>query len=42
MFGDKVKVEVLSANKDTSQIDFKLIGDYRNGQKEKEIKSKKG
>ena len=42
MFGDKVKVEVLSANKDTSQIDFKLIGDYRNGQKEKENKSKKG
>ena len=33
MFGDKVKVEVITANKETSQIDFKLIGDYHHEKK---------
>ena len=41
MFGDKVKVEVIASNKETSQIDFKLIGGFINEKKEKENKSKK-
>ena len=34
MFGDKVKVEVISASKETSQVDFKVIGDYHHEKKE--------
>ena len=41
MFGDKVQVEVVGASKETSQIDFKLIGDYHHEKKEKETKNKK-
>ena len=41
MFGDKVCVEVIASNKETSQIDFKLIGDVINEKKEKETKSQK-
>ena len=39
--GDKVKVEVVAASKETSQIDFKVIGDYHHEKKEKETKPKK-
>ena len=41
MFGDKVSVEVIASNKETSQIDFKLIGDNTYEKKEKEVKPKK-
>lgn len=40
MFGDKVRVEVIASNKETSQIDFQLIGEI-DEKKEKEVKPKK-
>lgn len=38
MYGDKVKVKVVSANKETSQIDFVIVGDKNNHEKEKKTK----
>ena len=40
MYGDKVKVKVISASRETSQIDFQLVEDY-NEKKEKKTKPKK-
>ena len=40
MYGDKVKVKVISANKDTSQIDFELVRG-ENEKDKKETKPKK-
>ena len=41
MYGDKVKVKVVSANKETSQIDFELVGGFYEEIKKKETKTKK-
>ena len=39
MYGDKVTVEVVAANRETSQIDFKIIKEKNYAKKEKKIKS---
>ena len=41
MYGDKVRVRVVRASKETSQVDFELVGGDNNGKKEKEVKDKK-
>ena len=42
MYGDTVMVEVIAANKDTAQVDFKVVKEPdNNGQKKQEIKNKK-
>ena len=41
MYGDKVKVIVINANKETSQIDFKVIKGDNYEKKEKKTKDKK-
>lgn len=40
MYGDKVKVKVVSASRETSQVDFELVED-NNEKKEKKTKTKK-
>ena len=40
MYGDKVTVKVIAASRETSQIDFQLVGDNTN-EKEKKNKFKK-
>ncbi len=40
MYGDTVMVEVIAANKETAQVDFKVVKEPdNNGQKKKEIKN---
>ena len=41
MYGDKVKVKVVSASRETSQVDFELVGDNNYAKKEKKTKTKK-
>ena len=41
MYGDKVKVKVVSASRETSQVDFELVGDNNYAKKEKKKKTKK-
>ena len=40
MYGDKVRVKVVGASRETSQIDFELVGEY-NEKEEKKTKPKK-
>ena len=40
MYGDKVRVKVISASRETSQVDFELVGDY-NDKKAKKTKEEK-
>lgn len=40
MYGDKVRVKVVAASRETSQIDFELVGDY-NEKEEKKTKPQK-
>ena len=41
MYGDKVKVKVVSASRETSQVDFELVEDNNYAKKEKKTKTKK-
>ncbi len=41
MYGDKVRVRVIKASKETSQVDFELVRGDNDGKKEKEVKNKK-
>lgn len=41
MYGDKVKVKVVSASRETSQVDFELVGDNNYAKEEKKTKTKK-
>ena len=38
MYGDSIIVQVIAANKDTSQVDFKIVNGDNNDQETKKIK----
>ena len=40
MYGDKVRVKVIGASRETSQVDFEIVGDYIE-KKEEKTKNKK-